>query len=277
MDPNLAQLIQLLATYGPWLLFVLAVLETSFVTGLVVPSGVATSAATVLALEGEVELAPFVMAAVSGGAVGDSVGFFIGRAWGQRLLDGDGYWARLARRHRDAMDLLGRHPFYSVTVARLVSFVRTLMPMAAGMSGITYRRYLPFEVMGVLGWGALYVAIGLAARESWVLATRLVGWGGTVVFVVMAVVFVHLVRRRRRASRNEAAPTGSASAPSGSPVGVPPPPEEPRASGGAATPPEEPPASAGARPPPAEPRASEGATPPPAEPPASTPTPAREP
>ena len=246
MDPNLAQLIQLLATYGPWLLFVLAVLETSFVTGLVVPSGVATSAATVLALEGEVELAPFVMAAVSGGAVGDSVGFFIGRAWGQRLLDGDGYWARLARRHRDAMDLLGRHPFYSVTVARLVSFVRTLMPMAAGMSGITYRRYLPFEVVGVLGWGALYVAIGLAARESWVLATRMVGWGGTVVFVAV-VIFLHLVRRRRRAPQDAAPPTGSASAPSGSPAGVPPPPAEPPASGGGTSPPAEPPASAPAR------------------------------
>jgi len=206
VDPNLAQLIQLFATYGPWLLFAMAILETSFVTGLVVPSGVATSAATVLALEGEVGLAPFVVAAVAGGAVGDTVGFFIGRAWGGRILEGGGYWARLARRHRDTMDLLGRHPFYSVTVARLVSFVRTLMPMAAGMSGLAYRRYLPFEVMGVLGWGALYVAIGLAARESWVLATRLVGWGGTVIFLAVAAAVLHLVRRRGRSER-AAAPT----------------------------------------------------------------------
>ena len=201
MDPTLAQLIQWLLAYGPWLLFALAVLETSFVTGLVVPSGVATSAATVLALQGQVALAPFVAAALAGGAVGDSVGFFVGRAWGARVLRGDGAWARLVRRHEEVMRFFGRHPVYSVPVARLVSFVRTLMPMAAGMSGLSYRRYLPFELVGLVGWALLYVTIGFAARESWLLATRLVGWGGTVIFVAIALVALRLVRRRRPAAR----------------------------------------------------------------------------
>ena len=69
------QLLELLVAYGPALLFTLAVLETSFVTGLFVPSGVATSLATVLALQGRVELVPMIVAATVGGAVGDSIGF----------------------------------------------------------------------------------------------------------------------------------------------------------------------------------------------------------
>ena len=49
--PTAPALLDLITVHGPWLLFLLAILETSFVTGLVVPSGVATSLATVVALE----------------------------------------------------------------------------------------------------------------------------------------------------------------------------------------------------------------------------------
>ena len=84
------QLLELLVAYGPALLFTLAVLETSFVTGLFVPSGVATSLATVLALQGRVELVPMIVAATAGGAVGDSIGFWVGRRAGERALLGDG-------------------------------------------------------------------------------------------------------------------------------------------------------------------------------------------
>ncbi len=56
MDPVTSRLAELLARYGPALLFLLAALETSFVTGLVVPAGVAVSVATVLAMEGTLEL-----------------------------------------------------------------------------------------------------------------------------------------------------------------------------------------------------------------------------
>ena len=58
-----------LPAWGPPFLFALATLETCFVTGLVVPSGVATSLATVLALQGSVELVPMLIAAFAGGAL----------------------------------------------------------------------------------------------------------------------------------------------------------------------------------------------------------------
>lgn len=201
MDPLTRQLLELLPAYGPWLLFVLAILETSFVTGLVVPSGVATSVATVLALQGRLELVPVVAAAIAGGAIGDSLGFWIGRGLGPRFLAGESKLARLAAtRHAEASRFFGRHPAYSVTVARLISFVRTLMPMAAGMSGLSYRRYVPFELLGLIGWAILYVSIGALAGESWEAATRLVGIGGAIAFALAGLV-LWIVWRRRRARR----------------------------------------------------------------------------
>lgn len=201
MDPIGAYLLELLPLYGPWLLFALAVLETCFITGLVVPSGMATSFATALALEGEVALTPMLVAAGAGGALGDTIGFWIGRRWGMRALQGESRIARIARvRHARMSDFFGRHPIYSVTVGRLISFARTLMPMAAGMSELRYRSFLFYELIGLVGWVAMYVAIGWLAGESWEVVAQWVGVGGAVAFAV-AGVMLWIVWRARRGRR----------------------------------------------------------------------------
>lgn len=211
MNAILEPVLDLLPTYGPGLLFVLAILETSFVTGLLVPSGLATSAATALALQGRLELGSILTAAVLGGAVGDHLGFWIGRTWGRRLLAPERRWSRaLAERRPTVDDLFGRHPLFSVTIARLISFVRTVMPVTAGMSGLPYRRYVPFELLGVVAWGLMYVAIGMLARESWEVATQVVGVGGTVAFSVAALVGWRVMRRRRAARGARTSALGTA-------------------------------------------------------------------
>ena len=216
----------LLPVYGPSLLFVLAVLETCFVTGLVVPSGLATSVATALALEGDLALAPVLGAALAGGWVGDSVGFWIGHAWGEHLLEGRGRIARtLARRQPEMQRFFGRHPFYSVSVARLVSFVRTVMPMTAGMSGISYRRYLPYEAVGLVGWLAIYVAIGAAGGEGWRALADAVGVGGAAAFALAGLAFWMVFQRNRRRTDRPAPPPAApvARAPEHADASAPPP------------------------------------------------------
>lgn len=170
-------------------------------TGLVVPSGLATSVATALAMEGTLDLTPFLVAAAAGGFAGDVSGFFIGRAAGERLASGTGRTARFfQKRYRPAAGMLSRHPALSVTAARLVSFVRTLMPMAAGMGGMSLRRFLVYEMPGLVGWVALYVGIGVFAGESWQLAARTLGAGGAAVFLAVAGLLWRTLAGRRRAS-----------------------------------------------------------------------------
>ena len=191
-------LIEWLPVYGPWLVFVTAVLETSFVTGLVVPSGLAVSVATVLSLEGQLGLTPVVISALAGGFAGDSLGFWIGRGAGHRIEEGSGRVARRFVRHHERLSwFFGRHPVFSVTVGRLASLVRTLMPMAAGMSGLTYVRYLLYEVPGLTAWVAIYVAIGFVAGESWVVAVQTVGLGGTALFAAVGIGLWGAMKRRR--------------------------------------------------------------------------------
>jgi len=187
LTPFLTEFLQLVEAHGAWMLFALAVAETCFLTGLVVPSGVATSLATILALEGHLSIHLVALAAFGGGWVGDSIGFWIGRRGGDWLAEGQGRVAVLFRRRRGAADrIFARHPLVSVSLARLLSFVRTLMPMAAGMSRLSYRQFLPYQALGVGAWTILYMSVGYLAGESWELASRVLGAGGAVAFLVVA-------------------------------------------------------------------------------------------
>jgi len=198
--PTATIFLDLVAVHGPWLLFLLAFLETCFITGLVVPSGLATLVATAVALEEGVSVVPVAAAAIAGGAIGDSVGFWIGRKGRQRWADGPG---RMAERVRgvlaDATRIFGRHPLISVTLARLISFVRTVMPMAAGTSHLPYPRYLPYELAGVAIWCILYMLMGAAAEEGWDVAARAFGVGGALLLVALLVVLGWIARERVRA------------------------------------------------------------------------------
>jgi len=166
------------AIYGPWLVGVMAMLETALIVGLVLPIEITLISATVFALQGHFSFASVVGAAVLGAALGDSAGFMVGRWGGPRVLDGRGRIARVARRHQDrALDLFERHAGLSVSLARMVPFVRTLMPLVAGSTGVAYRRFLAFDLLGILGWAFLGLGIAYAGARSWEIGVGSVGLG----------------------------------------------------------------------------------------------------
>jgi len=185
-----AQLLERLASNGPPLLFALTFLETCFITGLVVPAGVALLFASALAAVGTLSLAELTIYAVTGAALGDSVGFWVGRrgseSWrSSRLLGGEKNTARRARMER----ILAASPVVSISMARVVSFVRTVMPLAAGASEIGYRRFLAFDLLGIGLWAGVYVGVGRLAGEYGPGANGVLGVVGVVAFAI-AVRFV---------------------------------------------------------------------------------------
>jgi membrane-associated protein len=196
LSPSFSGLVEAM---GPWLVALLAFLETSFITGLLVPCGPVIIAAVTLAGDGVLELEWIVVAAVGGALAGDSVGFWVGRGGGDAAVRAPGRIGVLARRAEPrARKLMHLHPIYGVTGARLLSFVRTLMPALAGLSGLSYRRFLLWDIPGVALWAVVYIGIGLAADGSWSIVSGVLGTGGALVFVAFVVVAWLELRRRRR-------------------------------------------------------------------------------
>ncbi len=167
-----------IAIYGPWLVGGMAMFETALIIGLVLPTEPTLVIATAFALQGHFSFGSVVGAAVLGAALGDSAGFMIGRWGGSRVLGGRGRVARMARRHQDrALDLFEKHAGLSVSLARMVPFVRTLMPLVAGSTGVAYRRFLAFDFLGIIGWAFLGLGIAYAGARSWEIGVGSVGLG----------------------------------------------------------------------------------------------------
>jgi membrane-associated protein len=200
---------ELLLLVGPWLLALMAWLETSLPIGLLVPAGVALALGAFLAHEGYLSLPHVILAAGLGGVAGDWTGYWLGRRWRTSVFQwAPGVAGRLARRHEapTARVIRGR-PLWAVSVARTVSFVRTLMPAAVGRSGMPFGRFVVFDALGIMGWLALYVGVGILAGASWRVASKVLGTGWALVFVLVATIAVVVGRTRaRRVARAGAAP-----------------------------------------------------------------------
>ncbi|MEE6273270.1 DedA family protein [Georgenia wangjunii] len=196
-------LLALLPQFGPGLLLVaglLAFAESALGAGMLVP-GETVVLLVGAAAEGpqQVLLAGAVVAV--GASAGDHVGYLIGRRHGHRLRTSRPV-RRVGTEHWDrAMDALRRRGPWAVVVSRLLPVVRTLVPAAAGASGLGYGRFLPASVVGASLWAALWVGAGAVAgtalpRVAGLLGTA--GWWGLA--AVGAGVAVAVVLRRRRRS-----------------------------------------------------------------------------
>ncbi len=177
-----------LALYGPWLVGGMAMFETALIIGVFLPTEPTLIVATAFALQGHFSFGSVVAAAVIGAALGDSAGFVVGRWGGRRVLRGKGRVARFARRHQgQTLALFDRHPGLSVTLARMIPFVRTLMPLMAGSTAVRYRRFVLFDLLGVAGWAFIGLGIAYAGTRGWQIGVSAVGVGWVTLGVVVVV------------------------------------------------------------------------------------------
>ncbi|XVV01972.1 DedA family protein [Actinosynnema sp. CA-248983] len=133
--------------------------------------------------------------------VGDSIGYYLGRRYGDRLRDSK-VVRKLGQEHWDkAGELLRRRGAWAVFFARFMPVVRTLVPASAGASKLEYRRFLPASIAGAVCWSALHIGIGSAAGAS---AKYIESVFNGVMWVLMGlavlVAVIVFLRKRRKAA-----------------------------------------------------------------------------
>jgi membrane protein DedA with SNARE-associated domain len=133
---------------------------------------------------------------------GDALGYWLGRRYGPRLRQ-----TALVRRYGAtawdrASDVLRRRGAWAVLVAIFLPVLRTLVPAAAGASGLPFRRFLPAVAVGATAWCALHIAIGAAAGEAARQVETWVGRGSWVLVGLLVVAVVIVVVRRQAVSRS---------------------------------------------------------------------------
>jgi membrane protein DedA with SNARE-associated domain/membrane-associated phospholipid phosphatase len=176
---------------SPWAYVVLALLaaaESAAFVGLAVPGETAMLLGGFLAFQGRVNLGVMMAAGAVGAVVGDSIGYQIGRVFGEPLKR-----SRLGR--RVGQDRWAKGEGYlrakggrAVFLGRFVGLLRALVPALAGMSRMPYRTFLPWNAAGGMIWAPGFVLLGYLAGGSYRQVERLAGRASLLLLILVVVV-----------------------------------------------------------------------------------------
>jgi membrane protein DedA with SNARE-associated domain len=122
-----------------------------------------------LAFRGYMDINLVMLVAFFGSYAGDQLWYFLGRRHGRRLLARKPRWQTLGDR---ALEHIRKHPDLWVLSFRFVYGLRTVMPVAIGLSGYPPRRYLLLNGIGAAVWS---IALGQAAYHFGSVLERLLG------------------------------------------------------------------------------------------------------
>ena len=180
--------------------FLLPAAEAAILLGMFIPGEIALIIGGVAASVGHVPLLWVVVCGVLGAIVGDSIGYFVGERWGNQLLH-----STLGRRMPIERLDAGRAFIVSrggraVFIGRFTAALRALVPGLAGMSGVPYRVFLPWNIGGGFVWACASIALGYVAGTSWELAAHYASIFGITVLVLVAVAIAVAWWRHKRTS-----------------------------------------------------------------------------
>jgi membrane-associated protein len=171
--------------------------EAAVFVGFVLPGETAVVLGGVLAARHQIDIVALCALVVACAVVGDSVGFEVGRHFGDRVLS-----LRPLLRHEKRLEsaraFLRHRGAYAVFLGRWTAFLRAVMPGLAGLSRMTYSRFLFFNALGGLVWGITFCLVGFLAGASYGRIEKQIGTVGSVVTGVVVVIGLLVWHRHRR-------------------------------------------------------------------------------
>jgi membrane-associated protein len=177
------------AQYGPWLyalLFLVIFAETGLVVFPFLPGdSILFIAGTVVATAG-LDVHVLVVVLIVAAILGDTVNYSIGHYIGPKVFERpDSRWLRQEHLRR-TQAFYDKYGGVTIIIGRFVPIIRTFAPFLAGVAGMSYRRFLSFNVVGGVLWITSLVYAGyLFGNIPWV--------KDNLTLIVIAIVVVSLI------------------------------------------------------------------------------------
>ena len=134
--------------------------------------------------------------------LGDTTSFFIGRRLGREFVLRNGPRFGISHeRFERVEDYFYRHGGKTIFIGRFISLVRAFAPFIAGSSGMRYRAFVPYSILGTGLWASAHILVGYFFSRSIETAAKYAGKGAfllaTLIVVVVAVVVAAPTPARR--------------------------------------------------------------------------------
>ncbi|MGV4988423.1 DedA family protein [Streptomyces sp. NRAIS4] len=196
----LAHLAPLLGHYGYWAVGAVVLVEDF---GVPAPGETILLAAGVYAGAGRLNVVAVAAIAFAAAVIGDNIGYLIGRTGGRACVHRWGRYVFLTPKRFEAAEaFFGRHGGKIVTVARFIEGLRQANGIIAGTTGMHWRRFLAFNVLGAALWVGLWTALAYQVGSHITTVYDEVSRYQLYVLIAVAALIAtfaawHVVRRRR--------------------------------------------------------------------------------
>jgi len=196
--PNLEEtLLDVGKTLGNWtylLVGVMAFLETGAFVGLLAPGETVMLLGGLVAGQGQIDVLTLIGIVWACAVAGDVTSLFLGRRLGRAFLVKHGPKFQITEPRLEQVErFFDRHGGKAILIGRFVGIVRAMAPFLAGSSGMTLRRFLPYDVIGAGLWSSTFILLGYIFWQSF---DRLVGYAekgalalGTLITVVVGLLW----------------------------------------------------------------------------------------
>lgn len=188
----------------------LAFLETGAFVGLVFPGETAVILAGAIAGNGTTSIVLTIAIVWFSAWLGDSASFYIGTRLGRDFILRHGHRVRITpERFEQVEEYFGRYGGRTILVGRFIGLVRALAPFIAGSSGMTYRGFVPYSILGTGLWAATFSLMGYFLAENLDKAEDLASrglfiFGGVVALLVggyLAIRYMNVPENRSKLAR----------------------------------------------------------------------------
>jgi membrane protein DedA with SNARE-associated domain len=168
--------------------------------GLPVPGETMLIAASLYAATGQLNIVLVGVIAVLASTAGSAIGYAIGEFGGRPLAERYGKYVFLTPERLDKThDFFNRRGALVVLLGRFVEGVRQAVGVIAGISEMTFPRFLTFTLIGSVLWVATWATVGEVAGDH----ITTISHYATYVALGIAVVVVLLVARAIAKARNK--------------------------------------------------------------------------
>ncbi|MFA9269693.1 MAG: bifunctional DedA family/phosphatase PAP2 family protein [Baekduiaceae bacterium] len=198
----IADLGQALGPYTYVLVALGAFLETGAFVGLIAPGETIMIVGGVIAGQGEIRLGPLIAIVWVSAVAGDTVSFFLGRRLGRDFLLKHGPRVQITEeRLLQVEKFLERRGGTTILLGRFVGVVRAVAPFVLGASRMSYKRFIPYDILGAGLWAAFFTTLGYVFWQSFDRVAAYASRGafalGTVIVITVGSVLLYRQLRDR--------------------------------------------------------------------------------
>jgi membrane-associated protein len=180
---------------GPWLYaitFVMTFAETGTLL-FFIPGEFTLLLAGAAAGAGDANIVILIVVGIVAAVLGDFTGFHLGLRYGTRIRT-----SKLGSRIKPQ----SWERAQTLILGRWIGFLRAIMPASAGMSGMPYRTFLPWDLAGAVTWATVCLVIGYQVGDKIDKVEQWIGRGGYLVVGVLVVGYIANHVRQRRVQRS---------------------------------------------------------------------------